>query len=203
MQNKPNSSIADCGLRIQKGLRLTARAGPIVQNEPNSGPAGGRDTPSFQHSSIPPFQSVAIVRNEPNLGRFGQGPDARKMRNEPNLLDRLGPRRAKCAKRTQFRPLRPSRAPLFQYSIIPAFQSDANRAKRTQFPAGGKGAVTAEPDRAKQSQFPPAGTRLGSRGSPLAPLVSRSIVRNKPNSGSGGEEASALWGGSYGGSNIL
>ena len=51
------------------------------------------------------------------------------------------------------------------HSTIPAFQSDADCAKR--------------------SQFPSAGTRRADRGSPPAPLVSRSIVPNKPNSGSG------------------
>ncbi len=40
-------------------------------------------------------------------------------------------------------------------------------------------------DRAKRSQFPPAGTRPGDGGSPLTPLLSRSIAPNKPNFGSG------------------
>ncbi len=62
-------------------------------------------------------------------------------------------------------------------------------------------------DRAKQSQFPLAGMRPGDRGSPLAPLVWRSIAPNKPNcpkrgteavSGSGKKEASALRVRSYG-----
>jgi hypothetical protein len=54
VRNKANSSISDCGLRI--GTRAAAGR-PIVQNEPNF--AGRPDTPLFQYSIIPPFQSDA------------------------------------------------------------------------------------------------------------------------------------------------
>ncbi len=84
MQNEPNSQlrISDCGLRIVQnepnfghgasGTRAN------VQNKPNSGPAGGWDTPGFHYSIIPPSRSD----------------DDRAKRTQFGGV--------KCAKRTQF-----------------------------------------------------------------------------------------------------
>jgi hypothetical protein len=96
----------------------TRRGGPV-----------SRGTPSFHHSNPMP-----IVQNEPNSARRGQGrvPAGRKMRNKANLgkpgwdlggdcakQSQFGPgaagpacRRAKCAKRTQFRAGPPEAVPM-------------------------------------------------------------------------------------------
>jgi hypothetical protein len=111
-------------LRIQRGLRLVASClcGPVVQTNP-----------------IPPGRGEARCTNKPNFpGASGRG----KYRTGKELwwivhgrdFGKTKPIARSGASR-RCRPLRPSRAPLFQYSIIPPFQSDADcaeRAKQTQ-----------------------------------------------------------------------
>ncbi len=84
----------------------------------------------------------AIVQNEPNAARPGQGPDRRKVRNEPNSAGRPELRRQKCAKRTQF----PTE------NDTPPFQSDADGAKRSQTRRGRMGWGT-RGDCAKRTQL--------------------------------------------------
>ena len=92
-----------------------------------------------------------------------------------------------CAKQTQFRPWRPSGAPLFQYSTIPAFQSDAgctNEAKLRQ--DGISGEQIREAYHAKQTQFLRRGLWItGSRrtcGRKARSGPARASCTNKPNS---------------------
>jgi len=70
------------------------------------------------------------------------------VQNEPNSSSRTGPRRAKCAKRTQFAGGRDT--PLFYYSIIPAFQPHPLVRNEANLRAPLK---AREIDDAKQSQF--------------------------------------------------
>ncbi len=95
------------------------------------------------------------------------------MQNEPNLACRLGPRRAKGAKRTQFPAGRDT--PAFHYSIIPSFQPQVCRAKQSQFPCTG-----------------------GNGGGPARlPVPLGQSVRNKANSTRAVRGTNTLWKKSY------
>ncbi len=75
--------------------------GPIVQNEPNFGPAGGCNTPPFQYSIIPAFQLDAYrAKRTQFAARRGAGRTDRAKQSQFRRARRQGP--ADCAKRTQF-----------------------------------------------------------------------------------------------------
>ncbi len=154
----------------QEGAPGAWDAGRNVRNKPNC-----------------PKRGTEVVSRQGWMGR-GPGDGTSILQNEPNSADRPGPRRAKCAKRTQFGPSRLGRAPsrrtkdakqtqfsaaeiphhsniplfqrsnpmaivrnkanwppgavggdtpLFQYSIIPPFQSYTVRATSPRCPASG------------------------------------------------------------------
>jgi hypothetical protein len=104
-----------------------------VQNKTKSRPSGqgvGRGRPTYEEpkrakrTQLGPLQAVdggQMRKTKPIWLGCGRAPEA------------------KCAKRTQIRRVgRWVESPLFHYSIIPLFQSDAGRAKRTQLgPAAG------------------------------------------------------------------
>jgi hypothetical protein len=151
VQNEPNLSIADCGLRIADRLAVGRLPCGLLPW-----------TCAGQSCKTKP-----IWPERPEMGAHGRGRRGQNMQNEPNSLiaDRRQPcggtGRARCAsdpqgttctKRTQLDPASPGprwgkdtkrtqfwgvgrwvESPLFRYSIIPPFPSDANRAKRTQF----------------------------------------------------------------------
>ena len=125
------------------------------------------------------------------------------VRNKPNSAGRPGPRRAKCAKRTQF-PVRPGGAgpegrgtrvqlcetnPIRHPGQARGVPAGAYRAKQTQFGADGQGRPSSRPEalamppqrKAMASNKPNSRRRCpgqGRRG------VGRGrIVQNKPNSG--------------------
>jgi hypothetical protein len=148
---------------------------------------GGKRAKRSQFPAKRPPQERSIVRNEANLpqaigkgrGRPGPGgptedncakrtqfpaaPGGTRLQGVGRGVNRAkqtqfgGVRGTKCAKRTQFGRCGRREPPLFQYSIIPAFQSDAHCAKRTQFPAitGGTGPQRpgTQDKCAKRSQF--------------------------------------------------
>jgi hypothetical protein len=100
---------------------------------------------------------------------------------QTNLIARSGaPRRC--------RPWRPPRAPLFPYSIIPPFPSDANRAKQSQsrprvervkcFAGKELWSIGHPGVSAKQSQFPDRGLEQAGGGTPA---LRGAIVQNEPN----------------------
>jgi hypothetical protein len=132
---------------------------PISASRPAGGdyakqsqsPAEMPTIPLFHHSTIP---SGCLLRQTNPIARSG------------------APRRC--------RPWRPSGAPLFHYSIIPPFQSDAYRAKQSQFGLAGPGPRRAKD--AKQTQFPatPDGTGSAGRGAtrPRSPCGSQSCETN-------------------------
>ena len=138
-QTKPIGQVACRAKQSQSaaGARQWARAarsprpalGANVQNKPN-----------FRRGP-----RVPIVRNEPNCPKRGTEAVSRLRIGDRLAAGRLpcGLRRAKRAKRTQFRALRPSRDPIipvFQHSSIPAFQSPRCRVGRG--PRGvGRGAI--------------------------------------------------------------
>ena len=164
------------------GNAASATGAAAVRNEANSHHPGGRDTPPFRYSIIPPSRSDTDCAKRTQFGDV------------------------KCAKRTQF-PARRAAGP-----ADCAKQSQlarANRAKRSQFAGDGSAmdagrqgcpAGAAEPKRAKRTQF--GGVKCAKRtqfspsrrsGQPIIPLFHRSgvpiprpqgrgaSVRNEPN----------------------
>jgi hypothetical protein len=142
MQNEANFQIADCGPRSQPGLTIlwigdrpaagrplrpvaSGLRGPVVQTNPIGWRQSCETNPIWRayrarQSQLPPGRSRAGTPNPRRVdyakrSQFG----GRDMRNEPNF-GRGGRREP----------------PSFQYSIIPPFRSNADCAKRTQFPAG-------------------------------------------------------------------
>ncbi len=92
---------------------------PIVRNKPNS--AGDRAKRS-QFRGLAAGTLGPVVRTNPIF---------RRQSCKTNPIARSGaPRRC--------RPGRPPRPPSFQYSTLPAFQSDASRAKQSQFALGAR-----------------------------------------------------------------
>jgi hypothetical protein len=111
--------------------------GPIAQNEPNLPGGAGRDGASGtwdagQMRKTNPISAVAAVGSPryssiPSFQSSGAGRGA-IVQNEPNSAGRPGPRRAKCAKRTQF--------PAGPGGTRPGGRGTRVKcAKRTQFPA--------------------------------------------------------------------
>jgi hypothetical protein len=188
-QNKPNSRGPD-GTRDEGEMRQT---NPIWPGWPGRGAGGGQTPAGHDGAKQSQFpaelregqvvcrKGVMVHRtcnrlrkNKANLparpprgaGRGSHQPSRRcgvLRQTNPISGGRLSPWRCKCAKRTQFQPLRPSRAP-----IIPTFH-------HSSIPILGRGR---RGNRAKQTQLPEAGHRGGVRpaGPPGSP-----IVRNKAN----------------------
>jgi hypothetical protein len=122
--------------RTQFGPGVQVPAGAIVQNEPNLGevpackakPVAAERTEMGagpQGREIPGGPNVQNEANCPrtkgNMGaRLGRAPSGGRLcKTNPIWPAASGPRRAKCAKRTQFPAGRDT--PAFHYSIIPAF----------------------------------------------------------------------------------
>jgi hypothetical protein len=110
--------------------------GPIVQNKPNLPPAGRED-----HR-----QGRRPWRCHPSLGQWhetkpiplrGEPPRERNVRNKPNFASRDGGggegHGAIAQNEPNFGLGGRREPPLFQYSIIPPFQPDADCAKQSQF----------------------------------------------------------------------
>ena len=133
------SQFLDCGLRIAD-WRQTCAGRPIVRNEPNSG-------------------WCRVGRGQGGVGGRAN------VRNKPNFSGRPWPRRAKCARRTQF--------PASQAPWNVRFEPNPRlrRAGRGRKGAGRGGKC------AKRTQFPatPGGRGRGGGGR-------GAIVRNKANS---------------------
>ncbi len=113
---------------VGRGRRDGGR-GPAVQTKPICRRRAGKTIAKASGLDAATHRETN-VRNEANfsIADWGQscGGTARP------ATCRLRPARANRAKRTQFPAGRG--IPPFQYSIIPAFQSDACRAKQSQFP---------------------------------------------------------------------
>jgi hypothetical protein len=126
--------IADCGLGDRPAASGLGRA--IAPNKPNSWVTGarargthGRDAHATERLAAPartrlPRQTNPISRQ----GRVGRGLCARGRellykQKQSQFPAMAGGTRDECAKRTQFRGVGQPDTPLFQYSIIPPFQS--------------------------------------------------------------------------------
>jgi len=164
VQNEPNSAQpagrprageGKYAKRTQSEPGVRAPARPNMQNEPNSstGLAGGPDPRRAKMRKTKPICAASrrSRAGTPNP-RGAAGSDCAK---RTQFLD-CGFRIVDCGLSTDLRRdacpgayrLRPARAcctnkpnwlgeyPLFQYSILPPFPSDANRAKQSQFPGG-------------------------------------------------------------------
>ncbi len=152
MQNEPNSRRGRLGWAhrgVGRGANRAKRtqfAGESCETKPTS---GGRDTPPFHYSIIPPSQSDAYraKRTQSPAGPGGT---------------RLGGRgtRDKCAKRTQFFDcgLRISDCGFRKACGLPPRLRQAYRAKQTQFGPAWPGRRARD---AKQSQLPPGRSRAG------------------------------------------
>jgi hypothetical protein len=109
----------DCGLRIERTRSGASARGEMRKTNPISGRR------ARCRAGTPNLRRGETCKTNPIWPGRGRAPEA------------------KCTKRTQFpRVGRWVESPLFHYSIIPPFQSNAVRAKRTQFgpagvPAGG------------------------------------------------------------------
>ena len=108
-------------------------------------PARGASTPNKPNFGKSNFEDKCCADKDLQCIEHGENP-----RKTKPISRSLAQRRC--------RPWRPSGAPIFQYSSIPAFQFHADRSKQSQFAPGRCRARTptprrAEGDRAKQSQF--------------------------------------------------
>jgi len=168
MQNKANSggwdapdgttsgavAWARCAKQTQFASEGLVRRGTNKANPPGARPIV-RNKANWRVLAEPTARCVVRTLRTWGTGRQG-GANGAKQTQFPAGPGGTGPGGRGASGFVQTNPIPARRAaatpPRFQYSIIPPFQPDGNRAKQTQF--GGT-------CRAKQSQFPPAGSARG------------------------------------------